>query len=529
MLKTASAIGLTQISNEYCSLLQEYLVTDKEEPLHQIYELGRSVLNQETGILILCSIHHDALAAILEKEKNEVGKRRLILKAGNFLMQCLASFEMTHQGFCEANASLIQANQDLLQKTADLMKANSDLDQVAAMRKKAEESLRNEVGFLELLQKIAAAANEAADINALMKIVLEQICYYAGWPAGCAITKFCFFSVWYFKGDPQVSFKKFIESLESRTKLLSSDFNQLARRAFWVQDLSADPVFAEFKKIDPVDMQVTFIFPVVVDKEVIAVLNFFARDRSDFDFRLLEIMGLIGDQIGKALIRINRFQEKHGQLKASLKEKEILLQEIHHRVKNNLQIICSLMNLQTEYVKNREVAEIFKKCQNQIKAIALLHETLYQSKNLAQIDFSEYAHHLCENLFACYGIDTDQICLKIDIKNFILGVDSALPCGLIINELVSNALKHAFKKREQGEIQVGFSLESGKKFVLMVKDNGIGLPENFNLRNKGSLGFELVSTLTDQLKGVAELLSKNGTTVRITFPARFIEGGDHHE
>jgi two-component sensor histidine kinase len=518
MLNTVYQEDLAKVSNRYKFLLQKYIAHEGEDALHQVYELGRSALALGKGFLFLCSIHHEVLASVLEPLKHPTEVEKATLRARDFLMHCLASFEMTHQGFLEANASLIQANKDLFQRTEELVKINLELDQIAIERKLAEENLRKEVVFIEILQKIAVAANESPDVFSLLKAALAQICSYTGWLAGCALTELCYYHIWHFRQTEEKLFVDFFENLRRRNPLIFSDLGLLSRRQFWVQDLTIEPDFAETRKDAQIEIKVAFVFPVVQKSKLIAVLTFFSRDRSDFDFRFLEVMNLILDQIGKAVIRINRQRLEQNQLKTSLQEKELLLHEIHHRVKNNLQIIYSLLNLQSDHVKSKEVSEIFNKCQNQIKSIALLHETLYQSNNLAQIDFSEYVRHLSENLLASYGVDTSQIMLKIDIENIFLGVDTAIPCGLIINELVSNALKHAFPNHRKGEIQVSFYQELIGKLVLVVSDNGIGVPENFNFRNSGSLGFELVNTLTDQLNGIIDLINRNGMTVRIIFP-----------
>lgn len=205
------------------------------------------------------------------------------------------------------------------------------------------------------------------------------------------------------------------------------------------------------------------------------------------------------------------------QLKSSLKEKEMLLKEIHHRVKNNLQVITSLLNLQSQYIKDKKTADIFKESQNRIKTMALIHEKLYQSKDLARIDFSEYISNLTRYLFQSYGVNASIIDLKINVDNVLLDVDMAIPCGLIINELISNSLKYAFPPGEKGEIGIDFNTKNNK-FILIVWDNGIGIPDNIDFQNTESLGLQLVCILTEQLGGTIELNKSLGTKFKITFP-----------
>ncbi len=200
-------------------------------------------------------------------------------------------------------------------------------------------------------------------------------------------------------------------------------------------------------------------------------------------------------------------------IRASLKEKEVLLKEVHHRVKNNLQIISSLLNLQSKYIKDDQALEMFKESRNRIRSMTLIHEKLYRSKDLANIDVAEYIQNLSSNLFRSYS--AGRVNLRTQVDDILLGVDTAIPCGLIINELVSNSLKHAFPEK-QGEILVNLHRDNGK-FTLIVRDNGVGFPEHVDFRNTDSLGLQLVCTLTDQLDGDIELNRTGGTEFKITF------------
>ncbi|MFQ5824810.1 MAG: PAS domain S-box protein [bacterium] len=209
-----------------------------------------------------------------------------------------------------------------------------------------------------------------------------------------------------------------------------------------------------------------------------------------------------------------RAEEK---IKAALKEKEMLLKEIHHRVKNNLQIINSLLDLQSEYIKDKKVLELFKRSQSRLKSIALIHDQLYQSKVLAKINFNEYIQNLTENLFQLNKIISDAIQLKLNVEDVLLSINTAIPCGLIINELVSNALKYAFPASRVGQILIEFRKVNDNKFTLIVKDNGVGLPKEMDFRSTESFGLQLVCILTEQLDGIIELDRKGGTTFKITF------------
>jgi PAS domain S-box-containing protein len=193
-------------------------------------------------------------------------------------------------------------------------------------------------------------------------------------------------------------------------------------------------------------------------------------------------------------------------LRTSLKEKEVLLKEVHHRVKNNLQIVSSMLNLQIGQIADEKVMSLFKESQSRVRSIALFHEKLYQSKDLTRVDIAEYLKALATGLFATYGVSPDQIALVFDMEDLPVGVDSAISSGLIINELVSNALKHAFPGNTRGEVRIGLHRD-GNVAVLEVSDNGIGFPRDVDYRKPRTLGLNLVSILTEQVRGTIEIPS----------------------
>jgi PAS domain S-box-containing protein len=211
-------------------------------------------------------------------------------------------------------------------------------------------------------------------------------------------------------------------------------------------------------------------------------------------------------------------ERKHSEEKitASLSEKEVLLKEIHHRVKNNLQVICSLLNLQARSLKDATTITLFQETQNRVRSMALVHEKLYQSNNLSQIELGEYLHDLSQNLSTSYPIDCSKVVFKTDIQsNIFLDIDVAVPCGLIVNELISNSLKYAFASGEEGEIYLQALLNEEQKLVLTVGDNGKGFPDDFDLEKSRTLGLKLVKALTNQLEGKLELDRSCGTKFKI--------------
>lgn len=210
-------------------------------------------------------------------------------------------------------------------------------------------------------------------------------------------------------------------------------------------------------------------------------------------------------------------QQAEQQIKASLKEKEVLLKEIHHRVKNNLQVISSLLKLQCSSIKDKHTLAIFRESQNRVESMALIHEQLYQSKNLSCIDFADYIRNLVANLFCAYELSANAINFKINVNQVLLDINAAIPCGLIVNELVANSLKYAFSVTQTGKIAINFSSTKDSNFTLFVRDDGVGFPTNVDFKNPETLGVQLVNALTEQLEGEIELKSEHGTEFKITF------------
>ncbi len=210
-------------------------------------------------------------------------------------------------------------------------------------------------------------------------------------------------------------------------------------------------------------------------------------------------------------------KEFENSLKTSLAEKEVLLREIHHRVKNNLQIISSLLNLQTVYIDDEEALNLFKESQNRVKSMSMIHESLYQSRDLAHIDFSIYLSRLCNELLSSYGVNINLITLKTDLEKIFLDINTAIPCGLIITELFTNSIKYAFPEARKGIIDIKFQLDTDDNFILEVSDNGVGFPDDIDFENTKSLGMRLVSSLVDQLDGTIELDNSSGTRFIIKF------------
>lgn len=204
-------------------------------------------------------------------------------------------------------------------------------------------------------------------------------------------------------------------------------------------------------------------------------------------------------------------------LRESLHEKEVLLQEIHHRVKNNLQVISSLLYLQANRVDNAGATGILTESQNRIRSMALIHEKLYQSGDFTDVDFSNYLNEISGILQRTYADHSRKIKIRVNAEHVRIGLDTAIPCGLIVNELISNALKHAFNGRDQGEIEINMHSLHEDKVQLGIRDNGIGYPKDFDFKHAKSLGLQLIHNLVKQISGTLVRENTQGTGIRITF------------
>ncbi|RMF04727.1 MAG: hypothetical protein D6768_02515 [Chloroflexi bacterium] len=260
---------------------------------------------------------------------------------------------------------------------------------------------------------------------------------------------------------------------------------------------------------------VVFYLPLVVGEQVLGVMAVWGDKMREKDLAPLsvfanQVAGVIenGRLFAQAQQEIADRERVESELKASLKEKELLLQEVHHRVKNNMQIISSLLNLQIDGVQDEQAVAVLKDSQHRVRSMAMVHEKLYQSKNFAQIDFAEYVRQLATYLFRSHGARAACIDLVVEADEILLTVDSAVPCGLILNELISNALKHAFPDGRSGQVCVRLFF-TGNELNLVVSDNGVGMADGFDIHTSSSLGMQLVDTLANQLDGPCGLPAGN--------------------
>ncbi len=205
-------------------------------------------------------------------------------------------------------------------------------------------------------------------------------------------------------------------------------------------------------------------------------------------------------------------------IRTALEEKKTLLEEIHHRVKNNLQIVSSLLQLQCDFVKNEEDRAMFAESQNRVRTMAMVHERLYRSQNLASINFGEHVRDLANMLASTYRQAAVQIQVFTEAESVSLQLETAIPAGLIVNELVSNALKHAFPDGRRGTLKVSLHSPTPGQLLLSVQDDGVGFPPGFDWDQARSLGLRMVHDLARQIRGTLEVRQNGGTTFALSFP-----------
>ena len=254
-------------------------------------------------------------------------------------------------------------------------------------------------------------------------------------------------------------------------------------------------------------------------------------DHTSFEKRYVRKDGqLINVIISPAMIRDNEGRPSHfvalfqditerkraeEHILKSLKEKDVLLNEVHHRVKNNMNIIISLLRLQSAHIKDEAMKMIFQDCQSRIRAMAHVHEKLYQSKDFTSIDVTEYIKSLAGELFHLYHINVNKIDYKVETGDISLSLESLIPCSMIINELLSNSLKHAFPDASKGIINISLKRINEDEFELIYMDNGIGIPESIDLNSSETMGMQIVESLVEQFRGKVEIYRDGGTEFRI--------------
>jgi len=401
------------------------------------------------------------------------------------------------------------------ERTVELAKANEELKAEITEHKRAEDMLReSEQRYATTLASIgdAVIATDIGGRITFMNAVAEEL---TGWSLAEAVTQ----------PVPRVfriinmQTRQTVEDPISRV-LMHGMIVGLANHTLLIRkdgaEIPIDDSGAPIRDGDGKTMGVVLVFRDITERK--QAEEALRRAYEELEMRVQERTAELGEanEALQAEITVRRRSEEH--LKESLKEKEILLKEVHHRVKNNMQVISSLLMLQEDLSEDKKIIETLKDSQNRISSMALIHERLYRSGTLSKIDLKEYIDDLVSGLFQSYGVSESRVALNINVENVLLGIDSAIPCGLIINELVSNSLKHAFLGAKSGEIKIFLRLTDENMIELVVGDNGIGIPEDMDIRKTKSLGLYLVTLLVEnQLHGEITLNQEKGTEFQIKF------------
>jgi len=255
--------------------------------------------------------------------------------------------------------------------------------------------------------------------------------------------------------------------------------------------------------------------PVLIDDEV-----FWKKDGSPIPVEYSSSPIVKNNYVTGAVVTFKDITERKNaieKLENSIEEKTVLLKEVHHRVKNNLQIISSLLNLQAFQIKDENIQAIFKESQNRVLSMALIHEKLYQTNNMSHISFSGYLQELVQNLFRSYAAYDRNIDFELNLIEVDISIDTSITLGLIVNEIIANSLKHAFKGKSNGTIFVDLTKENDI-LSLKIKDDGVGIPDNFNYKKTSTLGFNIILNLIEQINGKLSINVSNGTELKIDFP-----------
>ncbi len=289
-------------------------------------------------------------------------------------------------------------------------------------------------------------------------------------------------------------------------------FVKAKHTTYWVSDIASHSYFLRQKIANKLGIVSALAAPVVYNKKAIGLVEFFSRKKHIENPGITKMFEAVSSQIGACLMQMLTLER----LNHSLKEKEAMLKEIYHRVKNNLQVVSSLLNLQSASIIDIPTREIFLKSASRVRAMSIVHEMLYQSGNLAQIDMGMYIKRLLSHLSDIHHIDKQTVKTSIDADPILLTIEEAIPCGLIINEIISNVFKHAFSPDKPGELNISLK-QHGNEVILEIHDNGKGFPPHFDIEQSTTLGMKLIHRLAKQLNGAISLHQKDGTKITLIF------------
>ena len=416
------------------------------------------------------------------------------------------------------------ASVDIRKDVTELHEISSSFNNLIQRFEKTTEELHQRIFELDTIKELAEIASKTLDVDDLLHAILDKVRALVKAQTGSVFSvdspsgHFRFVGSKGLNSAEKDSYMKINESMvkkvisEKKAVFLQQHSQSLLGMPIFIGGNVAAVFVLQNKETEkPFNIDDEHILSIILGEMSFALENGMLHSKIKSHLK----------EIQEHTIRLNQEIDERKraeeQAKNSLKEKDILLREIHHRVKNNMQIISSLLNLQSQYVKDKESLEMFRKSRDRILSMAFVHEKLYQSEDLTKIDFDGYIRSIAQHLLRTCSIDPGAVKLNINCSDVLLSVDVAVPCGLIINELISNAFKHAFPEGRKGEITIDFHPDGDNRLTLVVSDTGIGLPEDIDIRSSKTLGLQLINDLVDQLKGTMDVERDGGAAFRITF------------
>jgi PAS domain S-box-containing protein len=374
-------------------------------------------------------------------------------------------------------------------------------------QKRAEERVKEHTHTIETLNRIMTEGNRATDVRSFVEAATKLACELMHFDIG---------GIYLIDADARYATLQYGQGLPEtvRDAIEKIPYHDAPFSAILID---GDPLFAEdyvtfLPQHAPLGVASLASVPLYSRDTIIGALNVGSAIRHTFSQTEKALLVAIGNEAGTVIAKL----QADASVRAALKEKETLLKEIHHRVKNNMQVVSSLMSLQADRATNVEAQAVLTASQSQIRSMALIHEKLYSSGTLSEIEFADYVGSLIKELLQMYHVAPDAVTITTDIEDVRFGVDIAMPCALILNELVSNCLKYAFPDGRVGEVIVGMQYADGT-YTLTVADNGVGFPADVDFRATGSLGMQLVTALVEQLDGTIDMNRENGTSFVISF------------
>lgn len=416
-----------------------------------------------------------------QKQENSIIQKQLKLN-NNHTKETLVDVTLVSTTFEDKESTLIIIKDISLQNK--LSKEMLRAEVAEETNKKLANEIKERIKTEKMLQEQFLRSNAIFDSSSNTLLLTLETDYKIS-----SFNSHCQNYFWYLT-------EKKIKINESFSKFFSRIYNDTQLRYF-------RRILYQVKKGESKQMETNFF-----SKGIERWIELFINPIFDIEGKVTEISLVAHDITDK--------KKSEKEIVESLKEKEVLLKEIHHRVKNNLQVISSILNLQSSFVKDEKTLEILDESRNRIRSMAIIHENLYRTTNFSSIDFSSYLQNLSANLISSYHVRSGIVHLRTDMDKVELVLDQAIPCGLLVNELITNTIKYAFPTQKEGEIFIGLKDVEGT-IILNIEDNGIGLPKDYDILKSDTLGLQLVSTLVEQLDGEINVTSDEGTKYLITF------------